>query len=496
MSKARGRASDRDPSRFLSRRYLSAFALVVACVVINQALVQPPLLRMMTDAPRINLAGRQRMLSQRLTKAALAAERTSDVAETRAYLAEKDHALREWSSTHDSLSHDAATGQDGPIRRAFVEIEPSYLRLRDASRTGETGGILAAEAEYLSRMDRIVDLYETDASERAARLLWTGWGLAGLILVGLFAAGWLVLRPATRLIARQVRELGDARDELEVRVRERTVELEEANAHLERDAVERAEAETRHRAVLEMASHASRTNTLGEMASALAHELNQPLGAIANYAEGCLIVLERPAPDLDEATSAIRRILSTTLRAGGVISRIRRFVTRGGVEREPFEPNRVVREVVEILADEAARRKIVVREELASVLPLVWGDPVQVQQVLINLIRNAFDAMDSTEPDARSIVVETDADSGRVVNFAVTDRGEGISSELAIRIFEPYFSTRAGGMGMGLAISRTIVESHGGTLRVKPGTGGGTTFSFSLPVVGPENDARRHGLPG
>src|SRR5262249_21255543 len=154
----------------------------------------------------------------------------------------------------------------------------------------------------------------------------------------------------------------------------------------------------RHQALVEQFGHVARTTTIGEMASGLAHELNQPLGAIANYAEGCLVELAAPQPALGEIRSALERLLSTTLRAGQIIDRIRKFVTRQEPRREWFEPNRVVQEVHEILRGEAAQRGVPVSLALAPNLPEVWGDPVQIQQVLVNLARNAFEAIASAQP--------------------------------------------------------------------------------------------------
>ena len=235
-------------------------------------------------------------------------------------------------------------------------------------------------------------LYERETRAQVDRLLWTGWGVTALILVALLVIGRSILRPASRTIGRQVAEL--ARGPRRARgpgPRTDPGTGAASTATSSGEIRERSLAEERHRSLLEQFSHVSRTTTIGEMASGLAHELNQPLGAIANYTEGCLVALESPGPPLDEVRDALEKLLATTLRAGQIVKRIRRFVTRHGVTSERFEPNRLVVEVEEFFRDEARRLGIDLRLELAPELPSLWGDPVQIQQVLVNLVRNAFE---------------------------------------------------------------------------------------------------------
>ena len=255
-------------------------------------------------------------------------------------------------------------------------------------------------------------------------------------------------------------------------------------------------ANERHRTLLEQFSHVGRTSAIGEMASALAHELKQPLGAIANYAEGCLVELDAPQPAARGSPDRAREdSLAATLRAGQIIERIRKFVTRHEPRREPFEPNRVVADVVEILRDEARQRATSPSTlDLAPDLPKLWGDPVQVQQVLVNLVGNAFEALAAAKPLNPTVVIETERTaSAGGVEFRVTDNGEGIDQERLGKVFDAYFSTRAGGMGMGLAISRTIIEAHQGRITVESEPGVRTTFRFTLPA-GRGDDDESHGL--
>jgi two-component system sensor kinase FixL len=463
--------------------------------LINQLLVQPSLMQLMVDAPTINIAGRQRMYSQRIAKAALTLDRAADRAERDRRVSELKEVARLWAGAHETLQAGLSSPSlfSRPSRRLlqnFAAIEPSYSILKSsiASLIQSASGlefdsalarqslsrILEHENDYLQHMEAFVSLYERETRARVDRLLQTGWAVTGLILVVLLGIGRLILRPAGRMIEQQFRALAESRDELENRVRERT-------RSLQREVAERAVAEAKNLALLDMFSHAARTHTLGEMASGLAHELNQPLGAIANYTEGCLVMLDAPQPAVAEVRSALEKILATTLRAGQIIKRVRHFVTRRGLERQPFEANRLVEEVVDLLGAEAERRGIGLRMELAPELPCLHGDPAQIQQVLINLIRNAFEALAESKNEPKSVKIQTRKAEPGGVEFLVIDQGEGISADRLDRIFEPYFSTRAEGMGMGLAISRTIVEAHQGKFRVESVLDVETIFRFILP---------------
>lgn len=468
-----------NPRTLLNRRFLVAVGLLVGLLLLNQMLVQPSLLRIAVDAPTINIAGRQRMYSQRLTKAALALVHSSREDDRRRYRTELNEVSARWSEAHESLRTSPETSAPRALTSEFEAIQPSYERMWAAIAQLERGGdgsnalatLLATEPVYLERMEGIVARFEQEARSRVARLVWTGWIVSALIVGVLMAIGRTILRPAVTTIEAQFQALAGARDELEERVRQRTLSLETANA--------------RHRALLEMFSHASRTNTLGEMVSSLAHELGQPLGAIANYAEGCLVELDSAQPDRSEIQHALQKILATTLRAGGVIKRVRGLVRRGEIERKPIAAHDLLAEVGDFLQAEARARGITLLVEAAPDLPCVNADAPQIQQVLINLVRNAFDAVGNSEPSKRQVLMKSRSLSQDAVEFAVIDHGEGIPSAHLDRLFEAYFSTRAEGMGMGLAISRTIVEAHDGILSVQSVPGIETTFRFTLPVAEP-----------
>ncbi len=475
-----------DPARQLNRRYLAGLTLVALLQLINQVIVHPPILRLMTDAPAINLAGRQRMLSQRIAKAALAMEQASETVEGSRRRDELAGMLTLWTESHDRL---LAENPSRPIRLALEGLQPFYERMRDAASHVLTEGdgqklgpLLDAEAEYLPRMDAIVGMYEREAQAHVDWLQGTGWGLTVLTWIALAGVGGFVLRPAAELIERQVAKLQQSRDELEARVAERTRALQTLNAQLAREVADRTRAEEKHRTLVEQFSHVERTTAVGEMASGLAHELNQPLGAIANYTEGCLVALGAPAPKLDEVRAVLEKVLATTLRAGAIVQRTRRFVTRHGPTREPFDPNRLTLDVEEFFRDEARRLGTTVRLDLAPDLPMLMGDPIQVQQILVNLLRNALDALGRSQREDRSVIMATREGAEGDVEFLVSDNGEGIPSDRIGRVFDPYFSTRDEGMGMGLAISRTIVEAHHGRISVESEPGVRTTFRFILPV--------------
>jgi signal transduction histidine kinase len=484
-----GQSGAVEPAGLLDRRYRSALALVAVLVLLNQALVQPPLLRLLTDAPVINLAGRQRMLSQKLSKAALALEAVDREPERARWRTELAGVLGDWTAAH----HRLRSGNSPELNAAFDDLEPFFQRMRAAAaRLLRDDGvaaagvplavILEAESEFLTRMERIVGLFEREAQARIDRLILTGWGVTALVLVGLLAIGGFILHPASRIIEAQLVALRESRDVLEDRVRERTSELERVNRDLALEAEEHSRAEERHRALLEQFSHVARTTTIGAMAGALAHEVNQPLGAIANYTEGCLVALASPQPAIVEIRGTLEKVLATTLRAGAIVKSIRRFVTRHEPVREQCEPNRLVGDVAVLFGDDARRRGINLRLNLAPELPNIEGDPIQIQQVLVNLTRNAIDALGASQPYDPTVIMWTGRSGSGSVEFGVSDNGEGIPEDRLARIFDAYFSTRDDGMGMGLAISRTIVEAHQGRIRVESQPGVGTTFRFTLPA--------------
>ena len=247
-------------------------------------------------------------------------------------------------------------------------------------------------------------------------------------------------------------------------------------------ALERARAEERARHQLAQLAHVSRLATMGEMASGLAHELNQPLCAIVNFAEACVEMVQSEHTDPAELQKAFSDVAKQAERAGEVIRRLREFVRRRTPERQPVDPNDIVREVLVLTQNEARRDEVQVKLKLASRPLSVMADPIQIQQVLVNLVRNACDAMRNTQPNKRILTIQT-AQQKDLVEVQVSDSGAGVPEPLREKLFEPFFSTKHEGMGLGLSISRSILEVHSGRIWATPNGARGTTFHFTLPSL-------------
>lgn len=251
------------------------------------------------------------------------------------------------------------------------------------------------------------------------------------------------------------------------------------------DVTEQRRAEEQlHQAQADLA-HVTRAQALGELAAAIAHEVNQPLTAIVTNANFSLRQLKISSPNLDELRTAITEIVNDGTRASAVISRIRGLLLKGSSRRTEVEINEIIQEVITLLRNELTRNRVYLRTELAANLPRVQGDPVQLQQVLINLILNAIEAMRLSTEQPRKLVIRSAKNSDGVL-VQVQDSGPGIEPERVNRIFEPFFTTKTEGIGMGLAISRSIIESHGGQLSLRSAFQG-ALFQFILPIDSPIN---------
>jgi C4-dicarboxylate-specific signal transduction histidine kinase len=283
---------------------------------------------------------------------------------------------------------------------------------------------------------------------------------------------WEVIETAQ--LKRAKAEITKANEDLEQQVTERTVELEAAQAD-------------RRQAEVELA-HVTRVTTLGELASSMAHELNQPLAAVVTNGNACLRWLARDEPNLEEATKAVTRMIRDANRAADVIAHTRALLRRSSGEKARLDVGDVIREALTFVEPEALRHRIAIRRMIAEDLPAVWGDRVQLQQVILNLVVNGIEAMADVSDRVRELQIraerhELDRDPGLLV--AVEDSGVGVAPERLDRLFEPFYTTKPAGLGMGLSISRSLVQAHGGRLSATRNAGHGTTFQLFLPAASP-----------
>lgn len=255
-----------------------------------------------------------------------------------------------------------------------------------------------------------------------------------------------------------------------------------------RDLTAAKEVERARRDLQEKLAHVGRIGAMGEIATNIAHEVNQPLTAIASYAQACRRMLDMQT-DPRELSVIVDKIAEQALRGGMIIERLREFIRGRRNARELADINDVVRQISDLCRIEADRRRATIELRLAPDLPRVPMDRVQIQQVIFNLISNAIEAMEQASEPRREVEIATRLDAKGDVVLVVSDTGPGVSDETAQRLFEPFFTTRETGMGMGLPICLTIVEAHGGKLTVSRDRPAGVAFSFNLPV--PQNQSDR-----
>jgi PAS domain S-box-containing protein len=275
------------------------------------------------------------------------------------------------------------------------------------------------------------------------------------------------------------------RDGRKILVESRHVMMREADGRrlvleTNRDVTERRHAEEAVRKAQAELTHVARVTTLGEMAASIAHEVDQPLSGVVINATASLRFLSGVPPNLEEVRDGLQAIARDGRRASDVIARIRALARRTATEKAPLDINEVIREVVALAEGEARRTRARLRTELADNLPRVVGDPVQLQQVVLNLLLNGLDSMHAVVDRPREVVISTQREATDRVRVAVRDSGSGIDPQLASRVFEAFYTTKRSGLGMGLSISRTIVEQHGGRLWVVANDGPGTTFQFTV----------------
>ncbi len=582
-----------NPAYWLGLRAWIAVLLVAGLIVFHQLLIQPALSQLTSDAPVINVAGRQRMLSQKLSKEALAflsADQLSDRQRRREQL---ELVLVQWTRAHRGLQHGdeelQLPGQlDRQLQSAFNNLEPHIQAIVSAAedllatapadaewspvtprQTADVRKILDHEADFLAEMHAIVGIFESKARDHVAHLQALGLSVMAAILLILFLIQWSVVRPAVQFLQRQFAQTEDQYrqlvesmsdglvvHDLEGRIvyanqrfaemlgrppetlpglpaaayvtdadRRRYDELRSCSSEAGQaveiglckadgtsletlisartllnaegaargsllvvsDVTAHRRSQQLTRNLQDQLAHADRLKSMGELAAGLAHEINQPLGAIANYAEGCLAQLGNPSSELaNELRGPLERILQAALRGGAIIRRARRFSQLKPQPRSNENLNDLVTSVEPLFRMEARRRGIDLSVVCDPQLPSLPVDSVQIQQVLTNLIQNAFDALEETPRYRRRVRITTSSQPFQSVSVSIADTGPGIPDDQAGKIFEPFFTTRPDGTGMGLAIVRGIVESHGGTILVENNGDGGATITVRLPLAAPD----------
>ena len=232
-------------------------------------------------------------------------------------------------------------------------------------------------------------------------------------------------------------------------------------------------------------AHINRVSLMGELAASIAHEINQPLSGVVTNGSACIAWLTGDSPNLEEAREAALRIVRDGKRAGEVIARIRSLATSAAIPKERLDLNETIRDVLALLVSETKKNGITIGTQLADDLSPVMGDRVQLQQVVLNLVMNAIEATSRTKESTRDLIIRTSNTSADEVRVEVQDSGVGFEADKIGKLFAPFYSTKPGGMGMGLSISRSIIRSHGGQMSATPNTGPGATFYFTLPKLRP-----------
>jgi PAS domain S-box-containing protein len=366
-------------------------------------------------------------------------------------------------------------------KRAEAEVEQAYLRLAEAQRLSKTGSfitdLVADNHNWSEEAFRVFELDPaTKISVHIIRNLVHADDLASfdaVIAQGITGTDvdFFFRIVTARGAVKHVRGMA--------RVMEQVAGRPLFIGALQDVTESRAAEEALSKARSELA-HVSRALTLNTLTASVAHEVNQPLSGIITNASTCLRMLDTTPPDVDGARETARRTIRDGNRASAVIARLRALYTRKELALEPLDLNEATREVIALSLSDLRRNRVVLRSELADDLPLVMGDRVQLQQVTLNLVRNASDAMAGVDDRPRELLIKTGLDEGDQVRLSVIDAGVGFRPEAADKLFEAFYTTKDDGMGIGLSISRSIIEAHQGHLRAKANDGPGATFSFSI----------------
>jgi C4-dicarboxylate-specific signal transduction histidine kinase len=270
--------------------------------------------------------------------------------------------------------------------------------------------------------------------------------------------------------------------ELESKVQERTAELAKSNDDLRGQILERQRAEEALQKAQAELAHVSRLMTLGELTASISHEVNQPIAAVVTNGQVCLRLLALETPRPDDVRTTVERMVRDAHRASEVIQRIRALAKRTEPQMVSLDINDVIREAILLVQREVLSHGVSLQTELASALPPVLGDRIQLQQVVINLLINGVEAMAPITDRPRQMLIRSQQQEAGQVHVAVQDSGIGIDSETAERLFSAFFTTKPSGMGMGLSISRSIIRAHGGRLWVSPNPDHGAAFQFTVPT--------------
>jgi signal transduction histidine kinase len=348
--------------------------------------------------------------------------------------------------------------------------------------------LVGSSSSLVEDVDREVAQERAEAlgnAERARRELSLVLPVTAVLILLISATlGWYATRAISRPLARldagaQALARGEFEHEVEVSGNDELAELGRAFNYAANQLRERERAEEALRQAQADLAYINRATTMGELTASLAHEIRQPITAAVTNASTCLRWLSRDQPDLDEARAAASRIVEDLRRAESSISRIRLLFKKGNQQREWIDVNEIIREMIVLLRNEANQYSISIRTETAESLPRVMADRVQLQQVFMNLMLNGIEAMKGMDPPG-DLTIKSQAQNGELL-FSVSDTGVGLPSDQADDIFSPFFTTKPDGTGMGLSISRSIIEVHGGRLWATANPGPGATFHFTLP---------------
>jgi PAS domain S-box-containing protein len=335
-------------------------------------------------------------------------------------------------------------------------VSPSYRQLFGADADNVVGRPLALEVHEDDR----------EATAGAWEAAWQPPYSASVENRVLTPRGWVWLAWSVRAV----------RDEFSAAAPEEVVAVA-------RDVTDRHRAEEQARQHLQSLAHVARVSSMGEMASAIAHEVNQPLTAIANYVYACMRLLRRGASTQDEALEVMQRVATEAERAGEVVRKMRSFVRGEEGQVSAVDANFLVTEVLRLAAPEARQSGVELVQALDYELPEVCADSIQIQQVLLNVVRNAVEAIVAGGARERNVQIETTRGETGFVEIRVADTGPGLAAEALEKVFEPFYTTKAEGIGIGLALSRSIADAHGGRLWATAAPGRGATFHLSLPIA-------------